>query len=864
MTAGTAVTLTAQFVASFPTSYQWLRDGVAIAGATGANLTIDPVQMSDAGTYLLRLGGGPATAELEVGTLTVILPPANDPFARAAAITGLTGSITGTNVNATGEPGEPAHWNLSGTASSVWYQWTPAASGLAAVDTVGSAFDTVLAVYAGPAAGTPSFSNLTRLIQDDDRGGGRTSQVSFGATAGTTYYLAVGGATTGARGALKLNWQLSPTLAVTVPPASQTVTVGGSATFAVTATGAGLTYQWQRNGAPIPGATNATLTVTNLQDGADASFTVTVTNSSGSVTSAPATLTVALPAFTQFTARHSRAGGRLLWGMAVMGQRLVAVGDGGTILTSDASGRTWTPRVSGTTAWIVGVTSGVGRYVAVADRGLILWSLNGDTWTPASASGTTFRMNNVIHADGKFVAVGEGGTILTSVDADTWTPRVSGVTTWLHGLAYHPASGTFAVCGENGVILLSNDAITWTRLPVAGLTVHLEALVAVSSYAQFVAVGHNGTVVGLRRESLVLKTGETLVTWTGDLTATGSTANLVGLATGGGALFAAGSGGSILTATSDKGPWYPLPSAGGGILLGGLFFNDTLYLVGEGETVLQSDPIYSTRLRNLSTRGEVGTGGNLMISGFIVRGDRPKTVLVRAAGPALAAFGVSGTLAAPVLTLLDSRATAIATNTGWSTTNAAAIASTAARVSAFPFASGSADSALLATLSPGEYTVQVAGAGNATGLCLVEVYDTDTLANTGSQAVNISTRGLSGSGAAKMIAGFILEGAATRRVLIRAVGPGLAPFGVSGTLAAPTIELFNGRGLRHATAGEWGLQPNADEIRGAFDSAGAFKLADGSKDAAMVIALPPGNWTVQVGTPETASGVALIEVYALP
>jgi hypothetical protein len=474
-------------------------------------------------------------------------------------------------------------------------------------------------------------------------------------------------------------------------------------------------------------------------------------------------------------------------------------------------------------------------------------------------------MNNVIFADGKFVAVGEGGTILTSPDANTWTPRTSGVTTWLHGLAYHEGSGTFATCGENGVILLSTDTVTWTKLPVAGLTVHLEALVAVNSYANFVAAGHNGTIVGLRRDSLVLKDGGTLVTWSGELTATGSTSNLVGLANGGGALFAAGSGGKILTALSDKGPWYSLPSAGDGILLGSLFVNDTLYLVGEKETILQSDLIYLSRLRNISTRGEVGTGGNVMISGFIVRGDRPKTVLVRAAGPALAAFGVSGTLAAPVLSLLDSKAALIATNTGWGTAaNAATIASTAARVSAFPFATGSADSALLATLSPGDYTVQVSGANNTTGLCLVEVYDTDPIANTGAQAVNISTRGLCGAGASKMIAGFIIEGAAARRVLIRAVGPGLTPFGVAGVVAEPTLEIYNGKGLLHATVGAWGLQPNADEVRGAFASAGAFALAEGSKDAAMVLALPPGNWTVQVGGAGTATGVALIEVYALP
>ncbi|MEY2882096.1 MAG: hypothetical protein RLZZ15_4476, partial [Verrucomicrobiota bacterium] len=805
----------------------------------------------------------------DLSTLTVLVPPANDNFANAVALTTLTGSVTGTNVNATSEPFEPAHWNLSGTASSVWYRWTAPASGLAAIDTVGSNFDTVMAVYTAPTTVAAALTNIARLTQDDDRGGGGASLVSFSATSGVTYYIAIGGSFSSARGNIKLNWQLTATLAVTTPPASQTVAVGGSATFSVAATGVGVTYQWNRNGVAIPGATASSLTIGNAPGGADANYTVTITNASGSVTSAPATLTVAPPPITSLAVRNTRPGGGLLWAIASGGGTLVAVGDGGAIVSSSDNGRTWTPRISGTTGWVVGVTYGAGKFVAVADRGVILLSPDGVTWTPAANSGTTQRINNVVFAGDKFVAVGEAGTILTSLDANTWTPRTSGVTTWLHGLAYNAGINHFATCGQDGVILFSPDAITWTRLPVAGLTAHLEALVSVDSYAQFVAVGHTdlnvGLAVGIHRNNLVLKSGDSLVTWSAEVTDTGGGAGLVGLSVGAGALFATGTLGTVLTATSDKGPWYPLASGTRGILLAGLFANDTLYIVGESETVIQSDPIYLSRLRNISTRGAVGTGGDIMISGFIVRGTGPKQVLVRAAGPALGAFGLTGTLAAPVLTLLDNKAAPLATNTGWSTAaNAATVASTAARVGAFPFANGSGDSAFVATLNPGDYTVQVAGAGNTTGLAIVEVYDTDAFSNTGPQAINISTRGLVRTGAEKMIAGFIVDGASSRRVLIRAVGPGLAQFGVPGTLAAPQIELYNSRGLLHSTAAAWGLQSNADEIRAAFASSGAFALADGSLDSAMVVTLLPGAWTVQVGGANNTTGLAIIEVYALP
>lgn len=863
-TAGSSATFTVRDISHLPVTYQWFKNDVPIAGASNATFALTNLQPSDGATYSVRVSNALGTAtSTGFAPLVILLPPPNDNFAAAQPVFGLNGSITGTNVNATGEPGEPAHWNNSGTGSSVWYRWTAPTGGLAVIDTVGSTFDTVLAVYTGD-----TLASLVRVVQDDDRGGGRTSQVSFAAISGTTYWIAVGGNFLSARGALTLGWQLSPTLAIAAAPISQTIGIGGSATFTVQATGPGITYQWNRNGTAIPGATAPSLTVADVQSGSDASYTVTISNSSGSLTSAPATLAVTAPALTSLTVRHASAGGGLLWSIAGGNGTLVAVGNAGVILSSTDNGRTWTPRNSGVSVWIVGVTYGDGQFVAVADRGIILTSTDGANWTLAPSTGTTQRMNNVVHADGKFVAVGEAGTILTSADARTWTPRISGVTAWLHGLAYNERIGHFAASGQGGVILYSPDGITWNQLPVSGLTVDVEALTAVSSYADFVGIGHNGTSVSVHRDRLVLKTGESIITWSGEMNRTGTTADFVGLAAGASALFATGQGGKVITAVDDRGPWTALPSGVSGILLGGLFYNDSLFIVGENETILQSAPLYSSRLINISTRGQVGTGANVMISGFVITGDTPKQVLVRAAGPTLAsAFGLSGTLAAPVLTLVDNQNRTVATNAGWSSNaNAPAIVSTAARVGAFPFAAASADSAVLTTLAPGAYTALISGTNNTTGLSIVEVYDADTLSNQGSRAINISTRGIAGSGQNKMIAGFVIDGASSRRVLIRAVGPtlGNAPFSIGGTLAEPQLELYNSRNLPHASAGAWGLQPNADEIRSSAKTVGAFDLPDGSKDAAMVVTLMPGAWTVQVGTAGSTSGVVLVEVYALP
>jgi hypothetical protein len=129
------------------------------------------------------------------------------------------------------------------------------------------------------------------------------------------------------------------------------------------------------------------------------------------------------------------------------------------------------------------------------------------------------------------------------------------------------------------------------------------------------------------------------------------------------------------------------------------------------------------RLVNLSTRTDVTAAGGPLIVGFTVAGDAALSVLVRAAGPALAAFGVTGALGDPQLVLYRG-STVVASNDNWSVAgNVTAVAAAAAQAGAFALASGSRDAALLASLPPGGYTVQVTGVANAAGNVLVEVYE---------------------------------------------------------------------------------------------------------------------------------------------
>lgn len=253
----------------------------------------------------------------------------------------------------------------------------------------------------------------------------------------------------------------------------------------------------------------------------------------------------------------------------------------------------------------------------------------------------------------------------------------------------------------------------------------------------------------------------------------------------------------------------------------------------------------ATRLVNLSTRGQVLTSDNVMIGGFVVGGSTPKKVLVRAVGPTLANYGVTGVLADPTLQLF-SGPTAIASNDDWGS------ASNSAEIQATGLAPVNAkESAILTTLNPGAYTAIVWGVAGGTGVGIVEVFELD---NPDVPFVNISTRGQVLTGDNVMIGGFVIQGDSSKTVLIRAVGPNLANYGVTGVLANPTLQLFSGS---TAIAGndDWGSAANAAAIA-------ATGLAPVNPlESAILITLQPGAYTAIVSGVGGGIGVGIVEVF---
>ena len=268
------------------------------------------------------------------------------------------------------------------------------------------------------------------------------------------------------------------------------------------------------------------------------------------------------------------------------------------------------------------------------------------------------------------------------------------------------------------------------------------------------------------------------------------------------------------------------------------------------------DVLARARLVNISSRARVGTLDSLLIAGFVISGEESKPVLIRAVGPTLATLGVAGALASPKLELFRD-GVALAVNSGIAA-NRTVIDAAGLRAGAFVL--GGADAAILTTLAPGSYTAQVSSATSALGVALVEVYDLSAPA-TGQKLINISTRASAGTVENALTAGFVVPAGAVKRVLVRAVGPGLTVLKVAGALLQPSLTLRNRTtGIVVAQNTNWTTSLDAAAITAASAQV-AFPLAN--NDSAMIVTLLSGEYVAEVSSPGAATGVALIEVYEL-
>ncbi|MFO1449916.1 MAG: delta-60 repeat domain-containing protein [Opitutaceae bacterium] len=265
------------------------------------------------------------------------------------------------------------------------------------------------------------------------------------------------------------------------------------------------------------------------------------------------------------------------------------------------------------------------------------------------------------------------------------------------------------------------------------------------------------------------------------------------------------------------------------------------------------------RLVNLSTRVSLKQDG-VIITGFTVEGTEAQPVLLRAVGPGLSGFGVEGVMSRPKLELYDAQGRLLVAQEGWSPE----LASSFASAGAFPLATDSRDAALKISLPPGGYTVHARDAAGAAGVVLIEVYAAPLVGQV-SHLGALSARGPVAAGADALIAGIVITGDAPRTMLVRGIGPGLASFGVADALSEARVTLFDSTGQPLAENAAWSRLPTAQaELASAASVVGAFPLSAGSGDAALLITLAPGSYTVQITGAAATKGSALIELYPLP
>jgi hypothetical protein len=312
---------------------------------------------------------------------------------------------------------------------------------------------------------------------------------------------------------------------------------------------------------------------------------------------------------------------------------------------------------------------------------------------------------------------------------------------------------------------------------------------------------------------------------------------------------------SMASATDPSASVFPaaVHAIPGGVVTFGRLFNASnevgIYAVEYTDAVAPPPPPPQPSVVNLSTRGEVLTGNDVMIAGFVIGGSAPKTVVITAAGPSLASAGIANPLANPAMTLVrSSDGAVIASNDDWQA------AANAADIQAAGFAPADArEPAIMMTLPPGAYTAVVSGVGGTTGVAVVGVFEVD---HPEVPLINISTRGEVLTGNDVMIGGFVIQGTTPQTVVITGIGPSLTQAGIANALANPTLTLVRSSDQSVvASNDDWGSAPNAAAIQ-----ASGLAPAD-ARESAIMVTLDPGAYTAILSGAGGGTGVGIVAVY---
>ncbi len=884
---------------------------VAANDDAGALATSEVVFTARLGvTYQIAVGakgGGSGLTVLNLGTA-----PANDEFARAAALASAPSlQVAGTTFHASTETGEP---KVSGQAGggSVWYKWVAPRAGRFQVAAFTTEFDTLLGVYTG---GT--VDRLTLVAESDDTGIGNENSDSLctlEAVAGATYYFKVDCRDPQTRGAFTLTvndsaWQFSTvgniSGAPAVAPDGTVYFGGGSPDFHVYAVDADGRSKWRyrapgtlNNASPAVGANGTVFfgtsdgTVTALK--ADGTRLWSRALGAGSVSVSPALGidgTVYLHGTDGFLYALNPATGETFWRASVLATTFASavVGADGTIYQPSALGYLYAIRPDGTVKWrffsgddtfstpaidssgnIYFTTYSLGLLFCVTPEGTMKWSFSPPSFDLASGSPT-------LTAD-------ESAVVFGSLERQVYAVNtIDGSLRWATELADAVLASTPAIDADGNIYLGCYDGRIYALDSRGGIKRRWDTALPVRSSP---AIAGRRLYVGSGDAKLYafdLETGPAAGAWTQyrrtadrrgrisgstfaitlppvarvDTVASLPLLLTVGVSSPDPVSFQWRRDGVDIPGATLASYARPATGADAGTY--------TL-VVRSGATTLTSSPVVVTvadldpgRIGNFSVVGTPGAGSQAVVVGFGVVG-AAKPVLIRGVGPTLATFNVAAPLADPALALL-SGASLLAGNDNWD--GDAAVAAAISRTRAFPLPATSRDAAFVRTLNPGRYAVELYSAGPGTGTGLLELYEAES-AGTPAASLgrfnNLSARGIVGVSPNLLTAGFTVFGNVPRRFLVRAIGPTLVNFGITGALADPVLEVYRGNTLI-ARNDEWG---GTAALLAATAEAGAFAIPATSSNSALVITLPAGVYTARVSGFLGGTGVALLEIYELP